>query len=447
MTSPLPLSSNVAPALYGRRAQAALPRAFDPQAANGFCSLPAVYRRLLTGYLLCLPVQFTFGSLGGGHSPWGIRVAPADLFMILYVALSLYRIRLRPGSWCPIHPVVIGLFALGAYVGAVRLGYLPGYVLINKLVGLVLLFGTYAVIVDAARSWDDIAALMRVFIISVSCHNAFALACFFGANIFGLQLNWINYMGVRLAGLLLDPNAYGGLLTVALGMHMNTQGSTRPLFGRLTGTLITLSLALGIALTFSRSCWIGFCLGLLLMFALNRRPAMRIVMAILLAVVLILAAAGPQRRSEILHLAKRPEQIQDRVNQIADGFAMLADNPLFGGGLGVFGERFNNIIHNTTFWFMVEFGLVGLSVFLFLYLWFVHRGLSACLRASARYRPFVLGALFPHVAMFGVSLGIEAFYQRHWWLSMALISSCYLMVAADRRNVKSPMTGGTPKAA
>jgi hypothetical protein len=37
----------------------------------------------------------------------------------------------------------------------------------------------------------------------------------------------------------------------------------------------------------------------------------------------------------------------------------------------------------------------------------------------------VLALLLAHAAMLGVAMGIEAFYQRHWWLVMALIASAY----------------------
>jgi hypothetical protein len=33
-----------------------------------------------------------------------------------------------------------------------------------------------------------------------------------------------------------------------------------------------------------------------------------------------------------------------------------------------------------------------------------------------------------HTAMLGLAMGIEAFYQRHWWLVFALIASSYSLV-------------------
>jgi putative inorganic carbon (HCO3(-)) transporter len=36
-----------------------------------------------------------------------------------------------------------------------------------------------------------------------------------------------------------------------------------------------------------------------------------------------------------------------------------------------------------------------------------------------------LALLLAHAAMLGVAMGIEAFYQRHWWLVFSLIASSY----------------------
>ena len=41
------------------------------------------------------------------------------------------------------------------------------------------------------------------------------------------------------------------------------------------------------------------------------------------------------------------------------------------------------------------------------------------------HRSGVLALLLAHTAMFGLAMGIEAFYQRHWWLVLGLIASSY----------------------
>jgi len=42
-----------------------------------------------------------------------------------------------------------------------------------------------------------------------------------------------------------------------------------------------------------------------------------------------------------------------------------------------------------------------------------------------------------HTVMLGLSMGIEAFYQRHWWVVFALIASCF---AIGRRQARMRAT-------
>jgi putative inorganic carbon (hco3(-)) transporter len=68
---------------------------------------------------------------------------------------------------------------------------------------------------------------------------------------------------------------------------------------------------------------------------------------------------------------------------------------------------------------------MGLAVFLGFLGWFLVRGWFAYRFAPAREQPLVLALLLGHTAMFGLAMGIEAFYQRHWWLVLGLIASSY----------------------
>jgi putative inorganic carbon (hco3(-)) transporter len=45
--------------------------------------------------------------------------------------------------------------------------------------------------------------------------------------------------------------------------------------------------------------------------------------------------------------------------------------------------------------------------------------------APQREQPLALALFLAHAAMIGVAMGIEAFYQRYWWLVLGLIGSAY----------------------
>jgi putative inorganic carbon (hco3(-)) transporter len=59
---------------------------------------------------------------------------------------------------------------------------------------------------------------------------------------------------------------------------------------------------------------------------------------------------------------------------------------------------------------------------------FFARGWFAYRFAPASQQPLVLALLLAHAAMLGLAMGIEAFYQRHWWLIFSLIASSYALV-------------------
>jgi hypothetical protein len=47
--------------------------------------------------------------------------------------------------------------------------------------------------------------------------------------------------------------------------------------------------------------------------------------------------------------------------------------------------------------------------------------------------------------MFGLAMGIEAFYQRHWWLVLALIASSYSLALSPANSIplENDCGGGT----
>jgi hypothetical protein len=101
-------------------------------------------------------------------------------------------------------------------VTALRFGTIQRYELLNKGAGLLLPFLSYAAITSAIGDWDDVRRMLRVFVLGVVVENVIAVGAFLAAYFFGISNPFTRYGGLRLSGMLLDPNAYGGLLVVAL---------------------------------------------------------------------------------------------------------------------------------------------------------------------------------------------------------------------------------------
>src|SRR5207249_4681139 len=128
------------------------------------------------------------------------------------------------------------------------------------------------------------------------------------------------------------------------------------------------------------------------------------------------------------NMAARPERGVSRLDLIWDAWAQFAQHPFLGGGLGSFLAMEGTYVHNTAVWFLADFGIVGLAALLGFLGWFLIASWSAYRHAPVDQKPVVLALMMGHALMLGLSMGIEAFYQRHWWLVLALIAS-----SRDRR--------------
>jgi O-antigen ligase len=124
-------------------------------------------------------------------------------------------------------------------------------------------------------------------------------------------------------------------------------------------------------------------------------------------------------------MASRPKQVQGRFDLVQDAFQAFSRHPLTGGGIGSFRLSEGEIAHNSAMWFLADFGILGLTALLGFVGWFFAKAWFAYRSAPSRSQPLVLALLLAHTAMFGLAMGIEAFYQRHWWLVLGLIASSY----------------------
>jgi O-antigen ligase len=74
-------------------------------------------------------------------------------------------------------------------------------------------------------------------------------------------------------------------------------------------------------------------------------------------------------------------------------------------------------------WFLADFGIVGLLALLTFLCWFFVQAWRTYRSAPAQEQPIALAMLLAHAAMLGLAMGIEAFYQRAWWMVLALIAA------------------------
>jgi O-antigen ligase len=188
-----------------------------------------------------------------------------------------------------------------------------------------------------------------------------------------------------------------------------------------------LTLALGILFTFSRSAWLGLGVAFLLLFAIRPMVALRPVLAGLVAAPCLVMFLGRRFVPIFEEMASRPKQVQERFDLIHQALQAFARHPVLGGGLGSFRLAVGEVAHNSAMWFLADFGIAGLAVFVAFLTWFFAKAWFAYRFAPESEQSIALALLLAHAAMVGVAMGIEAFYQRHWWLVLALIASCYAL--------------------
>jgi hypothetical protein len=378
---------------------------------------PRLLSGLLVGYVVLLPYQFEVGN--------EVNFAPADVLMLLVLLLAAGQLKYRKPAWTIWHFAIATVFAAGSLVAALRFGVLDRYEFVNKDAGLLLPFLSYVAITTCITNWDDLRRILRVFTWTVVLENTMAVAAFLLSYFFGMANPFARYGGLRLSGMLLDPNAYGGLLVAAYVILEGASLGPTPLFKGPALWLSRLSLLLGILFTFSRSAWSALALALLLLCLLQTRAAIRLVLAGLLGVPCLILLMGQRFVPVFQEMASRPQQVQGRFDLIHDAFQAFSLHPFFGGGIGSFRLGEGEIAHNSAMWFLADFGIVGLAVLLGFLGWFFAKGWFAYRFAPSQAKPLVLALLLAHTAMFGLAMGIEAFYQRHWWLVLGLIASSY----------------------
>jgi hypothetical protein len=389
---------------------------------------PRILTPLVTGYVALLPYQFEFGS--------GVNFAPADCFLLLALLLAPGQLKYRRAAWSIWHFGILATFATGSLVAALRFGGIDRYELLNKDAGLLVSFLSYVAVTSFFAGWDDLRRILRVFVLTVVLQNVVSVAGFLSGYFFGVANPFARYGGLRLSGMLLDPNAYGGLLVAALVICEGASLGGAPLFKGPMLWFFRATLAMGILFTFSRSAWIALALALLLLCAVQARAMFRLLLGGLIGAPCLFLLMGSRFLPVFEEMASRPKQVQGRFDLIHAAFQAFTHHPFLGGGIGSFRLGEGEIAHNSAMWFLADFGIVGLAVLLGFVGWFFVKGWFAYKNAPARERPPVLSILLAHTAMFGLAMGIEAFYQRHWWLVLGLIASSYSLTI---RRVNGPL--------
>ena len=268
------------------------------------------------------------------------------------------------------------------------------------------------------------------------------VSCAAASAAFGIfQYGILHYdqLSQRPQGTLGHYMTYSGLLmiviTTALGRILFSN------YGRTWPALVMPALAVAVALTSTRSAWVGVCAGAAVLFSLKDFRLFA-VLPIVLAVFIALAPASVTKRFFSMFDMNDPTN-RDRVAMIHEGERMVGAHPLTGVGPNMVERlyeqyrgpdavnRINPHLHNDVMQIAAERGLPALAI----WIWFVIavvRDLWRRFRSAPKYERFLAAGALATVAAL-LTAGLFEYNFGDSEVLMLFLILITLPAAADRR--------------
>lgn len=421
-----------------------------------------IWSRNLPIQLLCLGF-LTSGILVTANLPVvGTRLAPPDLFLVLFVASTFYAAlgegRISMPRTQPIRLLIL-LFLAQCSIGYVYTAMLYGAELdgivdiANYVYGATVAFCTAIVL----RSYDDIRLCLLFWILGGVIVGVFALW-----GIAGGAPSWV-YDGRRISSTLRSVNQMQPyLVPMLLAACMLTFSKALPWLFRIALPGVIGLISVGLLATGSRSAVVM--LALLMLFVslravydFRKNPMVSTVILALVGIgalvaisvtITVLTYGGAALPEGSIRAIARPIRLFSdmiQTNDVVEALGsrgtqleIVSDNwtnyPFWGVGLGNFQVVFDfkKEVHNTYLGVLIEQGLIGLFL-LFGLLGIVLKRLMATrpLRDEARILKTVLIGVIALLLIYGLtSFGLR---QRVFWLSLGMAMAFVKCAAFERR--------------
>jgi len=390
-------------------------------------------RGLMVGLatLVCLlfPIQLeTLNTIG-------FRFAPVDVALVGLAAVVLLRhaasrhLAVSVPLVLRVAAVLVGWLIVSSIINAGFLGKAFPVVFVTKVVGSVSMLVFYSAAYLATVEELTLHLAARIYVFAGSAWNLVGLLAY-ALDRLSIHSPLVTVEG-RLAGLLIDPNAYGGYVLSVLLVGLSLPQSWRRGFSFYRVNLLLLFL--GVLLSFSRSAWVGLAMGLIALFLLLPRLQRR-TLAISLSVLaacgtLTVLFVGPIREW-VWNSGFALRHLAPRVDILTAAWDAFWGNPIFGIGLGSFSrlpESGGLIVHSTPAWLLAETGLVGFALFALVVICGYVESRRARGVADPDSRLLLAGISASLVGWLGFMVGIEAFYQRHYWWLMGILGAAYVL--------------------
>jgi len=339
----------------------------------------------------------------------GLSITLSETALALLTVLWLWRLRdpqARAAARWPLWQPVLAFSAV-SLVSALAAGY-PAGAALGACKGLLLVAALY-VSADALSGPEAAHRFLSVLLLVVTVAAAVGLlqtvACPGTAADYGSP-GWLYHRCYRARGFFSIYMTLAGVLNLVLLANL-----PRLLPGGALARWLTLpwlvSLA-GLLATYTRGAWMGFAAGVLALLPTTRKGRWLLVGGLVLLG--LTALAGPQHlRQRFLSMGDPDDPtVRERVYMWRSGLTMWRRHPLLGVGPGGVKREYlryalpeavkkhTGHVHNTPLQILVERGLLGLAVWLWLWIAFYAHAIGRLRRLPAEAlseRALVVGAL------------------------------------------------------
>ena len=395
-----------------------VPTQATPSRPSGSNGSGIAFRLYLLAVFL-MPLQLELEQFRGVVES---RLPPGDLILVVSILLAPTALRLirHPLFLLPVFlPVVL---AFGMLLAIVQRGDVTPHALRVKFLEACILFAWFIVTAAYARAGHT-RRILRVWVLGMVI---WAVVAYIDWRV----VDFIPFLKfdepTRFGGMQFDVNNAGAAYGVAVIVLWRMGGE---LFrSTVARTLALATCVAALALTLSRGSYVAVAAAVIVVLAVTRSTTKN--WARYAGFILVVAVVGWVTGflgTAFEDFADRPNTVAEREDLTAEALDSFAASDGLGIGLGsqladtharldVSQQGGGQIVHNTAIWLLVEMSVVGLAYLAAMAV----LPIRVTLRMRAFDRQLALALLGSHIVMLVASFGIEALYQRQWWMIIGL---------------------------
>lgn len=371
--------------------------------------------------IFLLPFRFEIFSVNG------IGIRTTDLFALLYIIVWVLKLlygHVKKNDMKIINKVLIFtvFVSFSFLINAMRFNS------INNLIDYIRFLSAVATgvaISTTVKTKENIIRVLIVWTISASLSSIMSIAIFF-LNGYGLStilnlnnLSVVDFYEIKFSNSIFfeDPNNLATYLVISIFITIGLI-STKHLSNKYKYLVFTVQ-SFGLLLTLSRSAYIAVGGALLIYMFLYLKSYKWIFLKLILTIIIIFEAKS------FYDVIDSDISMMSRLGLWQVGINMTLSNPFIGVGIGnsslFFGQYitssliiYNPHFHNLFLTISSEFGLVGLLLFVLI---FIKQIVSFNKYNDKLYVFLVLGL----IAYLIQSIGVEYFSSRHFWIFVPLL--------------------------